>query len=152
MSMPACTIAECGPSDLESLLEMMVDFNALEGIPWSRDACRPALERLLSSPDLGVAAHLLEDGARRGYCVLTWGYDLEWEGRDAFLTEFYLLPDARGRGLGGALLPLVEALARKYGARALHLMVRPENESAVRLYLGAGFETPPRLFLTKPLT
>ena len=37
------------------------------------------------------------------------------------------------------------------GARALHLMVRPDNEAAVRLYRGAGFGSPPRLFMTKTL-
>jgi ribosomal protein S18 acetylase RimI-like enzyme len=48
-------------------------------------------------------------------------------------------------------MPLVEELAARHGARALHLMVRPENEAAVRLYRRAGFVTPPRLFLTKEL-
>jgi ribosomal protein S18 acetylase RimI-like enzyme len=87
----------------------------------------------------------------RGYLALTWGFDLEWNGRDAFLTELYLLPAARGRGLGRRVLPLIEELARAQGARALHLMVRPENLAALQLYRGAGYSSPPRTFLTKDL-
>jgi hypothetical protein len=34
-------------------------------------------------------------------------------------------------------------------ASAMHLMVRSENEPAVRLYASAGYESPPRVFLTK---
>jgi ribosomal protein S18 acetylase RimI-like enzyme len=150
--MPPVQIAQCTPADVGVLLDMMADFNELEGIAWTEDTCRPALQRLLESPDLGIAGYILESGARRGYFVLTWGYDLEWAGRDAFLTEIYLLPDARGRGLGSSVLPLVEALGSRHGARALHLMVLPHNEIAVRMYRRAGYESPPRVFLSKALS
>ncbi len=140
-----------GVADLEPLLQLMADYNALEGIEWSAEATRPALERLLRSPELGVAGLLCERDRVHGYFVLTWGFDLEWSGRDAFLTELYLLPGSRGRGLGGAALPMIEAIARERGARALHLMVRPENQPAVRLYDRAGYRSPPRVFLSRPL-
>jgi ribosomal protein S18 acetylase RimI-like enzyme len=144
-------VVPCRPCDLEPLLGEMAAFNALEAIPWTADTARPAVARLLTSPDLGAAAWLLEGEARRGYCVLTWGYDLEWQGRDAILTELYLQPDARGRGLGTRVMPLVFDLARRHDVRAVHLMVRPDNASAVRLYRRAGFEVPPRTFMTKVL-
>lgn len=111
----------------------------------------PALEKLLVSPQLGVVGLVLEDDTLRGYFVVTWGYDLEWYGRDALLTELYLLPEARGRGLGREVIAMIEALAVERGARALHMVVRPENEPAVRLYQGAGFEASPRTFMTKRL-
>jgi len=59
--------------------------------------------------------------------VLTWGYDLEWDGCDAFLTELFLVPAARGHGHGSGALVAAEAVAREHGARALHLTVRHEN-------------------------
>ncbi len=151
MTTPSCRLVECGPSDADALLAMMADFNVLEEIPWTADKCRAPLQRLLASADLGVAALILERDVTCGYALLTWGYDLEWQGRDAFLTEFYLLPAARGRGLATRAMALVEALAQRHEARALHLMVRPENAPAVRLYRRAGFAAPPRIFLSKPL-
>ena len=138
-------------SELAPLLDMMQEFNDLEDIPWSRQEVAPAVERLLGAPELGLIAHIIEQDAVCGYLVLTWGFDLEWAGRDAFLTELYLLPQTRGRGLGRRALPLIEQLAREHGARALHLMVRPENLAAVQLYRGAGYSSPPRTFLTKDL-
>jgi ribosomal protein S18 acetylase RimI-like enzyme len=139
-------------TELERLLDMMQEFNDLEDIPWSRPEVTPAVARLLGAPELGLIAHILESSTVCGYLVLTWGFDLEWNGRDAFLTELYLLPATRGRGLGRKALPLIEQLAREHGARALHLMVRPDNLAAVQLYRGAGYSSPPRTFLTKDLT
>lgn len=138
-------------TELEPLLDMMQEFNDLEDIPWSRQEAAPAVERLLTAPELGLIAHIIERDEVCGYLVLTWGFDLEWSGRDAFLTELYLLPHTRGRGLGRKALPLIEQLAREHGAHALHLMVRPENLAAVQLYRGAGYSSPPRTFLTKDL-
>lgn len=138
-------------TELQPLLDMMQEFNDLEDIPWNRQEVTPAVERLLGAPELGLIAHIVEGDAVSGYLVLTWGFDLEWNGRDAFLTELYLLPQTRGRGLGRKALPLIEQLAREHGARALHLMVRPENLAAVQLYRGAGYSSPPRTFLTKDL-
>ncbi|MEY2934736.1 MAG: hypothetical protein RL033_5485 [Pseudomonadota bacterium] len=137
---------------LEPLLDMMQDFNALEDIPWNRLDVTPAVERLLGAPELGLIAHIVEHETVCGYLVLTWGFDLEWNGRDAFLTELYLLPPTRGRGLGRKALPLIEQLATDHGARALHLMVGTENLAAAQLYRGAGYSSPPRTFLSKDLS
>ena len=147
----ALQIEKVPEGQMDFLLDMMSDFNAIEGLPWSRELVEPAVRTLLSSPDLGVVHYILEGGEVRGYFVLTWGFDLEWNGRDAFLTELYILAQSRGRGIGRRVLPQIEELAERHGARALHLMVRPENEPAVALYQGAGYECPPRLFLTKAL-
>lgn len=137
--------------DIPALLETMQDFNRLERIPWTKAGAEPALRALLLEPGLGLVGVAHDAERPIGYFVLTWGFDLEWGGRDAFLTELYLVPDARGRGLGRELLAWLEREARRRGARALHLMVRPENFPALELYRKAGYESPPRLFLSKEL-
>ncbi len=139
-------------ADLPRLVPMMVDFNRLESIDWSFERGERSLRQLLSSPELGYVGLGEVDDATCGYFVLTFGYDLEWNGRDAFLTELYLVPGARGQGLGRALLGAAEAAAVSRGTRALHLMVRPENVTALGLYVRMGFSEPSRRFLTKPLT
>jgi len=146
-----CETVQAEESEVAELLEMMAEFNALEGIPWQPESGRPVLERLLRSKNLGLVRRLLEGGATVGYFVLTWGFDLEWAGPDAFLTELFLTPRARGRGLGREAMRWIEATAKEHGARALHLMVRHENTPALRLYLGSGFEEPPRKLLSKAL-
>jgi ribosomal protein S18 acetylase RimI-like enzyme len=138
-------------ADAAELLQWMNDFNDGEGIAWNAEVAQTALETLLFDNQLGVVGRLEEGGNPIGYFVVTWGYDLEWNGRDAFLTELYIVPQARGRGLGRAALALAEEVARDHGAHALHLMVRPENASARRLYEAAGYRSPPRIFMTKAM-
>ena len=138
-------------ADLPALLPMMVDFNRLEAIDWTYARGEGALRRLLGETDVGLIGLARADGDACGYFVLTFGYDLEWNGRDAFLTELYLVPEARGQGLGRQLLQEAEALAESRGARALHLVVRPENAAALALYLHTGFKETERRLLTKPL-
>jgi ribosomal protein S18 acetylase RimI-like enzyme len=145
---PEPTLRRATKSDRESLLAMMKAFNALEGIEWVPEAVRPALDVLLADEKLGFVGIVETDGMS-GYVVLTWGFDLEWHGRDAFLTELYLEPESRGRGVGRGVLAAIERVARENGAGAMHLMVRPANVSAVRLYRGAGYSSPPRVFLSK---
>jgi ribosomal protein S18 acetylase RimI-like enzyme len=67
------------------------------------------------------------------------------------LTELWVAPRARGRGLGGRLLAEAERRARAGGAAAMHLMVRHRNVAARALYDRVGFVAPGRLLLTKPL-
>ncbi|HEV8550409.1 MAG TPA: GNAT family N-acetyltransferase [Polyangiaceae bacterium] len=138
-------------SDIALLLELMEPFNRLEQVPWQPVAKERALRTLLGDPSLGIVALLESAEGIAGYFVLTWGYDLEWDGRDAFLTELFLVPSARGRGLGAVALEHAEALARAHAARALHLMVRNDNAIARRLYARGGFTSPERIFLSKAL-
>jgi len=137
--------------DVAVVLPMMVDFNRFEGIAWTAEAGEEPLRRLLGDASLGLVGLVERDALPVGYFVLTWGYDLEWNGRDAFLTELYLAPAERGRRLGDAVLAQLEDLARRHEARALHLMVRHDNAPARRLYERAGYRSPPREFLTKVL-
>lgn len=138
--------------DVGALLDMMEPFNIFERIPWTRDAAEEPLRRLLSDASLGVVG-IMESSESKplGYFVVTWNYDLEWNGRDAFLTELFVVPEARGCGLGRKALEHAETFARKHGAHALHLVVRPENERAHDMYLRAGFVHPGRVLLTKVL-
>jgi ribosomal protein S18 acetylase RimI-like enzyme len=137
--------------DIDVLLDMMDDFNQGEGIDVRREALEPSLRKLLGDEGLGRVTLAEVGGAVVGYAVVTWGYDLEFAGRDAYLTELYLRPEQRGRGLGKRLLAEVEAVARGSGARALHLGVRTENSSALGLYRGAGYAPWTRILMTKML-
>lgn len=150
-AMPELAARMATRRDVPALLAMMQEFNELEAVPWNLDAKKRALERLLGSVELGVV--MLLDSAEEtvGYFVLTWGYDLEWDGRDAFLTELFLRAASRGQGLGRSALELMDEVARVHGARALHLMVREENTRARRLYTGHGYRSPPRIFMSREL-
>ena len=68
-----------------------------------------------------------------------FGYSLEWLGRDAFVDEFYLIEEYRGRGWGRRTMEFVEEAARAAGIRALHLEVVQKNVRALDVYRKMGF-------------
>jgi uncharacterized protein (TIGR00290 family) len=60
-------------------------------------------------------------------------------GSYAFLSDLVVLPEARGTGVGRALLERGEAFARAEGANVLVLTVLARNAAARQLYAEAGF-------------
>ena len=138
-------------ADAPAILEMMDYFNRHEDIAFDRDSFAPRLATLVADPTLGGALFFTVDGAAVGYAVVTYGYDLEYGGRDAFLTELFIVDGARGQGVGKRGLAAAEAYAKDGGAHALHLLVRHDNAMARALYDGAGYHAEPRVVMTKPL-
>jgi ribosomal protein S18 acetylase RimI-like enzyme len=136
--------------DLPALLPRTRALNAHEGIRVGDADLELALRRLLGDPSLGAAWLVERDGAAIGYLIVTYGYDLEFAGRDAWLTELWIDEPYRNRGAGSAALAHLPGELRTRDVRAVHLQVRPDNP-ALRAYLRAGFTTSPRLVLTRRL-
>ena len=136
--------------DLSALMPRTRALNAHEEIPVDVKALEAALARLLGDPAIGRVWLVERDGAAIGYAIVTFGYDLEFAGRDAFLTELWIDPASRSQGAGGAALRLLDPELRALGVHALHLQVRPENP-AIRLYERSGFVTVPRVTMTHRL-
>ncbi len=137
--------------DLPALLEMIRDFFAWEKIPFDAASVAPALRTLVSRRDLGTVWLFEAEQTTIGYAIVTFGFDLEFNGREAGLTDFYLKPEWRGRGEGTKALELVVHEATLSGVHALHLLVDPKNERAARLYERIGFERTHRVPMTKRL-
>jgi ribosomal protein S18 acetylase RimI-like enzyme len=136
--------------DLATVFPRTRALNAHEGIAIDAAVLESALERLLGDPGLGGVWLIETAGAPVGYAIVTFGYDLEFGGRDSYLTELWIDEDARGHGAGTAALTLLEDELRARGVRALHLQVRPDNP-ALRLYERTGFTMSPRRIMTRRL-
>jgi GNAT superfamily N-acetyltransferase len=145
------TVRGAGTADLEVLLPLVEQFQEFERIPFDGAAARHHLACLLEDPRLGQVLLAEVDGSAIGYAILTYGYDLEFGGMDAYLTDLFLVEAERDRGVGSWLLGQIEEAAHTAGVQALHLMVAPSNQRAHHLYYRAGFRASPRLFLTKIL-
>jgi ribosomal protein S18 acetylase RimI-like enzyme len=136
--------------DLATLLPRTRALNAHEGIPVDVGALEVALSRLLGDPSIGRVWLVERERAVIGYAIVTFGYDLEFAGRDAFLTELWIDPAARSQGAGSAALRLLDPELRALDVHALHLQVRPDNP-ALRLYERSGFIASPRVTMTHRL-
>ena len=138
-----------GESDAETLLNFMQAYYEYDGHGFDREKARTALVGLLRDARLGRVWLVLDDDQAVGYIVLCFGYSLEWLGRDAFVDEFYLRQEYRGRGWGGKTMEFIEEAARAEGIRTLHLEVVRKNDRALELYQKMGFRPHASSFLSK---
>ena len=137
-------------ADVALVLPRTRALNDHEGIAVSDADLDAALRHLLGDPSLGGVWLVESDGAPIGYAIVTFGYDLEFAGRDAWLTELWIDHDARGSGAGSAALAALDLALRAHDVHALHLQVRPDNR-AVHVYERAGFAVVPRTIMTRRL-
>ena len=136
-------------SDGDLLAEFMREFYAVERAAWDERGARSALKQILTDDSLGRVWLIRADGAPAGYVAVTFGFSLEYHGRDAFIDEIYIRARHRGRGAGRMAMEFVEDACRALGVRALHLEVGRENARARGLYRKAGFEEQESCLMTK---
>ena len=126
-------------SDRPALVGMMEEFYAEAGTAFDPARTAVAFDEILREDTLGRVWILERDGAIAGYAVLTFGFSLEYGGRDAFVDDLFVRTAHRGRGLGRAAMDELFEECRKRHVRALHLEVARTNLSAKELYRRFGF-------------
>ncbi|GAB4121485.1 MAG: GNAT family N-acetyltransferase [Roseiflexaceae bacterium] len=134
-------------ADTALLLEMSQALSAHDGTQADADRVLRGLQGLIGMPDRGQIWMIEQAAQPVGYLVLTWGYSLEFGGRDAFIDELFLLPEARGQGIGQATLQFAAEQCALAGVQALHLEVERGNQRAQAAYERAGFERREHYFL-----
>jgi len=145
------TFRLAGEADLETLIEFMRQFYAIDAYPFDESVARRALREFLGEPLFGRAWLIEVDAAPMGYLVLTLGYSLEYHGRDAFIDELFVEPSSRHQGIGKRAMQFAEAACRELGVHALHLEVERHNLAAQELYRQSGFEDHERFLMSKRL-
>jgi len=82
----------------------------------------------------GYRHYMIEvDGEPVGY------FALHEEERTMVLTQFYLLQEARGRGIGQKVMEFIDREAKELRVRRIELLVFRKNAGAVGLYRKNGF-------------
>jgi ribosomal protein S18 acetylase RimI-like enzyme len=138
-------------ADLEDLRSFILAFSLEDGHPIAQDALERALSAVAErEPLLQVWMIRLADRSV-GYVALGLGFSIEVGGLDAFVDELYVVPAARGLGLGRAALVFVEVEARRLGVRRLCLEVEHHNARARALYAQHGYAAHARHLMSKPL-
>jgi ribosomal protein S18 acetylase RimI-like enzyme len=137
-------------ADVPTLLPRTRALNLHEDIRLTDATLTRGLTALVSDASLGGAWLVERESVVIGYAIATYGFDLEFGGRDAVLTELWIDPEHRRGGVGAMALELLAAVLTERGIYALHLQVRPDNP-AHQLYQRAGFERSPRWLMTRRL-
>jgi len=136
--------------DTEALLGLMREMQHDD--PWSAPFVEAkvadSVRELIAGSHYGSAWLICEGDIAIGYIVLCFDYSLEYGGKGAWIDEFYIRGEHRGKGLGAAALQFAEEKAAAAGARVLHLEVNRGNP-AIGLYRRAGFEDHERYLMSK---
>jgi diamine N-acetyltransferase len=150
-----CRFRLAEESDLATLLvmrrQLLDEDDGQDQTSLDPDASRATLLALVRDSSLGQIWLVCVGETVVGYLALTFGYSLEFGGRDAYIDELFIAAAHRRRGLGHRALAFAESVALALGIRAVHLEVKRGNESARRLYASVGFENLRRQCLTKRL-
>lgn len=126
--------------DIDVLLPLVRAFHQHEGLEMSDEERVSTLRRLIGDDTWGRLWLIFDGSEPAGYIAICIGYSIEFRGNDAFVDEFYIRPESRGRGLGTSALELIRAEAKMMGVRALHLEVARTNAGARKLYSKVQFE------------
>jgi ribosomal protein S18 acetylase RimI-like enzyme len=141
------TVTPASPADIESFVTVMQEQNE----PFNESSYRTGLTQLLSNDSLG-GVWLIQAGPDRvGYVALTYGYSLEYHGRDAMLDQLYLHPAYRGQNLDTWPIECAVKVCQSQGITALHLEVERSDVESQKFYRRIGFEDHHRFLLTKRL-
>jgi len=100
------------------------------------------VERLIEDPQTEYLLAASAAGQRAaGVCQLRYRYGLWHDAVDCWLEDLFVSDDARGAGLGRALVDAAAERARARGCARVELDVSDGNPPALALYESAGFAT-----------
>lgn len=133
------------------LVDLMTGFYRESAFSLQPESTKAAFMKLLSDPALGRVWICEQNDEAIGYIVLTFGFSMEYGGRDAFVDDLFVRSEFRGRGLGKQLLDTLVRQCVRLDVRALHLEAGRSNDRAHALYRSFGFRDNNRQLLTKKL-
>jgi GNAT superfamily N-acetyltransferase len=98
----------------------------------------PTREAAMFVPPDGIFLVVRDEGR-----AVACGGICRFDGTRAELKRMYVVPEARGRGLGRRLLEDLEAQARAFGYTGIVLETGDKQPEAVGLYASSGYERIP---------
>lgn len=126
--------------DIPALLPLVEQYWLFEDIA-GFDAARIGRElgRAVADPRLASGWIAFVRGEAVGYLLAVYVFSLEHLGLTAEIDEFFVLPSARGKGVGDALLKLAEAEFVRRGCTNVALQLGKGNDGARTFYRAHGY-------------
>lgn len=134
-------IAPITAEELEELLPLIAAyqrFYEVEEIDEERN--RAFFRRFLSPSDDGLLLGARRDGRLIGYACLYWHFSSLEARESVLMNDLFVVEDARGGGVGRALIEATAEVARERGAPFVEWATEPRNVTAQRLYDSTGAE------------
>ncbi|WP_230632205.1 GNAT family N-acetyltransferase [Sphingomonas sp. Leaf37] len=132
-------IRSATPADVGTILRFVRDLAAFEREPDAVEATEETLTEALFGAQLAAEAVIAEDATGPlGFALFFHNFST-WTGRRGlYLEDLYVTPDARGQGVGTALLRHLAALALERGCGRFEWSVLDWNADAIAFYRRMG--------------
>jgi GNAT superfamily N-acetyltransferase len=140
------TVRPASARDFPAVTALLGELGRPQVTDATREQCRAVFERQLGDP---AVSHLVAedaDGQVVGFCSLHFRDRLNFATPDAWVPDLVVSGDARGAGVGWALLSEAERLARERGCWQLTLESAYFRTDAHRFYLAFGMEDDGKMF------
>lgn len=135
-------------SEITILSGMIEEYHRYDHIAFDQSIVESVLDRLIRQPELGQPWLICLGDQVIGYISITFGYSIEYLGRNAFIDELFIKPEYREKGYGQKAMQFAQEIARKEGLSALHLEAERNNSRALHVYRKMGFQDPDRVLMT----
>jgi GNAT superfamily N-acetyltransferase len=134
-------IAPVSDAEFEQLLPLIgayQRFYEVEDVDEERN--RSFFRRFLAPSEAGMLIGARDGGRFLGYACLYWHFSSTLARETVLMNDLYVEADARGKGVGRALIEASRDVARERGAAHLEWATAPDNHTAQRLYDSTGAE------------
>lgn len=145
------TIRPATPADLDRLVPLFDAYRGFYGQPSDEALARSFLAERMARGESTVLLACGEDGSAAGFVQLYPTFCSVSAARIFVLYDLYVCPEARGHGVGAALLRAATDFARGARAVRLELSTAVNNTTARALYEREGWR-PVDEFLVYSLT
>jgi GNAT superfamily N-acetyltransferase len=132
-------ISPIAPEEFEQLLRLIAAyqrFYEVDDIDDERN--RAFFARFLAPSDDGLLLGARVGGKILGYACLYWHFSSLEATETVLLNDLFVSEEARGRGVGRALIEATAEVARERGAPYVEWSTAPDNHTAQRLYDTTG--------------
>lgn len=125
--------------DVDVLVQMIHDLAEFERSPHSVEVTPRMLHDALFDASPTVFAHVAEEAGRVVGMAIWFLTFSTWTGRRGIhLEDLYVRPQARGTGVGRALVAELASIAHRSGYARVEWAVLDWNEDAIRFYRSLG--------------
>jgi len=134
-------IAPISSAEFEQLLPLIAAyqrFYEVEDIDEVRN--RTFFRRFLAPSEDGLLLGARREGRLLGYACLYWHFSSLEAVESVLMNDLYVSEQARGEGVGRALIEATAAIARERGVPFVEWSTAPDNHTAQRLYDSTGAE------------
>lgn len=134
-------IAPIADREFEELLPLIAAyqrFYEVEGIDEARN--RAFFRRFLAPSEDGLLIGARSEGRLVGYACLYWHFSSLEAVETLLMNDLYVSEEARGGGVGRALIEAAAEVARERGVPFVEWSTAPDNHTAQRLYDSTGAE------------